>query len=74
MPAGANEKEIDLMVDVEPELPKVSVDPDRIAQVLDNLLNNAIRYSPASGQVLLTAKFYRRWRPINRSRQRAWHP
>jgi signal transduction histidine kinase len=32
----------------------VSVDPDRIAQVLDNLLDNAIRYSPPRGEVIVT--------------------
>lgn len=29
----------------------VLADPDRISQVLDNLLDNAIRYSPAGGEV-----------------------
>lgn len=32
----------------------VFADPDRIAQVLDNLLDNAIRYSPAGGNVTVT--------------------
>lgn len=29
----------------------VHADPDRIAQVLDNLLHNAIRYSPSGGEI-----------------------
>jgi signal transduction histidine kinase len=33
---------------------QVFADPDRIAQVLDNLLDNAIRYSPPGGEVTLT--------------------
>jgi signal transduction histidine kinase len=32
----------------------VLADPDRLAQVLDNLLDNAIRYSPAGSQVTVT--------------------
>ena len=31
----------------------IFIDSDRIAQVLDNLLDNAIRYSPAGGEVRL---------------------
>lgn len=33
---------------------RVSADPDRMAQVLDNLLDNAIRYSPPGSQVTVT--------------------
>jgi signal transduction histidine kinase len=29
----------------------ISADPDRVAQVLDNLLSNAVRHSPAGGEV-----------------------
>ena len=32
-------------------LPLVKADPDRITQVLDNLLNNAINYSPQGGKI-----------------------
>ena len=32
----------------------VSADPDRLAQVLDNLLDNALRYSPTGGEVIIT--------------------
>jgi two-component system, OmpR family, sensor histidine kinase BaeS len=32
----------------------VLADPDRIAQVLDNLLSNALRYSPAGGVIRVT--------------------
>jgi two-component system OmpR family sensor kinase/two-component system sensor histidine kinase BaeS len=37
-------------------LPLVQADPDRLAQVLRNLLANAIRYTPAGGQVTLAAQ------------------
>lgn len=38
------------------ELPAVSVDPGRIAQVLHNLLSNAVSHSPAGGVVTLRAE------------------
>ena len=36
---------------------RVSVNPDHIAQVLLNLFQNAARYTPESGQVLIRAQF-----------------
>lgn len=36
-------------------LPAVSADPDRLAQVIGNILSNAARYVPAGGTVRLTA-------------------
>lgn len=35
-------------------LPPIKGDPDRLAQCLQNLLNNAFRYTPKDGQVTLT--------------------
>jgi two-component system sensor histidine kinase MtrB len=42
-------------VSVEKELPDVEADPDRIAQVLANLLTNANKYAPEGAQVGLAA-------------------
>lgn len=36
-----------------PELPEIEVDPTRIRQVLDNLLSNAVRHTPAGEEVLV---------------------
>jgi two-component system sensor histidine kinase BaeS len=51
----AKQQGIELKVDVAPNLPDVSVDPDRFAQVLGNLVSNALRHTPAAGQIWLVA-------------------
>src|SRR5919202_4509722 len=52
----AREPARSLALDVPPELPSVLADEQRIAQVLDNLLTNAARYSPAGQQIGLRAR------------------
>lgn len=44
-----------VVVDVAPALPALDVDPERLAQVLGNLLDNAVRHTPAGGTVRLRA-------------------
>jgi signal transduction histidine kinase len=39
-----------------PSLPTIQVDPDRMAQVLGNLVSNALRYTPGNGQITLAAE------------------
>jgi signal transduction histidine kinase len=41
--------------DVPDDLPPVVVDPERVHQVLFNLLDNAVRYTPAGGEVTVSA-------------------
>ena len=43
-------------VDLPPDLPRVMVDRQRIVQVLNNLLSNAARYSPASSPIEVAAR------------------
>lgn len=50
------EKEVELQINISPELPPVQVDEDRIGQVLLNLVGNALQYTPAQGVVTITAK------------------
>jgi len=51
----ASKKEIELQVDAAPALPEIEVDPERMAQVLNNLVSNAIRHTPRDGRVTLSA-------------------
>ncbi|HEY8645380.1 MAG TPA: ATP-binding protein [Gaiellaceae bacterium] len=54
--AGAyGEKGIELRVENGDRLPPVGVDRDRLAEVLANLLSNALRHTPAGGSVVLAA-------------------
>jgi signal transduction histidine kinase len=53
--AQAQGQNVALRVEVEQGLPEIEVDPDRIAQVLDNLVSNALRYTPAGGEIVLSA-------------------
>jgi signal transduction histidine kinase len=48
-PAG-----VALVLSTPEDLPPVAVDPDKIRQVIANLLDNAIKYSPDGGRVELT--------------------
>ena len=49
------EKSQRLSVEVEKDVPDVVADPDRISQVLSNLLTNANKYAPEGALVSLTA-------------------
>jgi signal transduction histidine kinase len=42
---------IELTLTVAPDLPEVAADPDKVRQVLVNLVDNAIKYSPDGGLV-----------------------
>ena len=52
----AGQQQVDLQVQVAPDLPAVTVDPDRMAQVLGNLIGNALRYTAAGGHISLSAR------------------
>lgn len=51
----AQAKGVAIRVQVEGELPPVKADLERIAQVLDNLVLNAFRYTPEGGELVLSA-------------------
>jgi signal transduction histidine kinase len=47
----ASEKGVSLQSRITPHVPHVRVDRDRVLQVIHNLLDNAIRHTPAGGRV-----------------------
>jgi len=60
----AAEKEIYLEADATIKLPPVYADPDRVEQVLSNLLSNALKFTPARGRVFLSTEINGEWLKI----------
>jgi signal transduction histidine kinase/pSer/pThr/pTyr-binding forkhead associated (FHA) protein len=54
--AAAQAKGIQLTSSWEPKLPDVLADPERITQVLTNLLNNALKFTPEGGTITMSAR------------------
>jgi signal transduction histidine kinase len=48
-------KQIDFGTELAPDLPSVIADRDRLAQVLENLLINALKFTPAGGRISVSA-------------------
>jgi two-component system OmpR family sensor kinase/two-component system sensor histidine kinase BaeS len=53
--AEAHAPRVSLAVEVNDGLPLVNTDPDRLAQVVRNLLSNALRHTPGGGKVTVSA-------------------
>ncbi|MDQ6930466.1 MAG: HAMP domain-containing histidine kinase [Candidatus Eremiobacteraeota bacterium] len=52
----ANDAQVSLKRAVAPDLPDVWGDELRVAQILDNLLSNALQYTPAMGRISIGAR------------------
>jgi len=51
----ADRKSIALLQEVEPDLPLITADPQRLEEVLDNLVSNGIKYSQPGATVVVRA-------------------
>jgi len=49
----ANKKKIDLEFVPPPQLPQLFADGDRILEILDNLIGNALKFTPSHGKILV---------------------
>jgi signal transduction histidine kinase len=47
---------LEFVAECAPDLPRVDADPRRLLQALSNLLSNAMKFTPAGGRVVLSAR------------------
>jgi PAS domain S-box-containing protein len=52
----AGQSGVSLTTEIPYDLPVVKADPDRVVQILNNLVNNACQYTPSGGVVLVSAE------------------
>ncbi|KPK02398.1 MAG: hypothetical protein AMJ56_21035 [Anaerolineae bacterium SG8_19] len=50
------DKPIQVLTEISPTLPMVNADPDRVTQILTNLLDNAFQYTPTNGKISVTTR------------------
>ncbi len=55
----AEQQQVTLNLDIPDILPRIIVDPDRIVQILGNLISNALRHTPSGGEIRLAARSIR---------------
>jgi PAS domain S-box-containing protein len=53
---AASSNAVDFKPDLDPRLPIVTGDRDRLVQVVSNLVNNAVKYSPEGGTVTISSR------------------
>jgi PAS domain S-box-containing protein len=55
--SSAQSQNVELLQQLPPELPPIDADREKIVRVLQNLLDNAIKFSPAGGSVQIGAAY-----------------
>jgi signal transduction histidine kinase len=53
----ADQKNVQLEMNLQPNLPAIRMDSDRITQVVNNLIGNALRYTPQGGTITIQGSF-----------------
>ena len=54
--APAQEKGVELLIEVQAPLPRLQADQAQLERVLDNLIDNALRHTASNGQIRLQAR------------------
>lgn len=52
----AQELDVTLTTSIDDETPAVDADPDKLERILQNLVDNALKFCPAGGQVIIRAR------------------
>ncbi|MCB0285367.1 MAG: PAS domain S-box protein [Calditrichaeota bacterium] len=52
-------KQIEVKAELDPNLPLLMFDPLRIEQVLNNLLSNALKFTPDKGKIIIKSSMYK---------------
>jgi PAS domain S-box-containing protein len=60
----ARTKSINMETRLEQGLPELNINPDRIIQVLNNIIGNAIKFTPERGSIFIEAKLNSRERQV----------
>lgn len=54
--ATAEKKEISITLDLQPDMRPITADQEKLKQIVLNLLNNAVKFTPIGGSIVLDAK------------------
>ena len=52
----ADARQLKLELDVPADIPPVAADPERLHQIVDNLMDNAVKYAPSGSTITATAR------------------
>jgi PAS domain S-box-containing protein len=67
MNAWAKTKSLNIEIKIQEGLPQVNLDPNRIIQVLNNIIGNAIKFTPDKGNITIEANLHKEGNKIELS-------